>query len=650
MANIDNLRKEVDKVQNRLDWLKDNISILPEPEKKAKVDELKTMAESTKIKIQAEIFLLSTQFSAEKKRQKAEAEVLLNTVNEIINLQLSILTWNNNWATWNESWSWSKWKTKKDDDKSSFWDTWRWKALKRTGIIGGIWAWISWLGSKIKWNEDDESDDESDDEDKSDGESTDEKKSWDKTKEKKKRKKGTSEDPPFWDTWYWKALKRTWIWTAAYYISHWIYTKNRWLRDLLDWEQGKKLEFDVALDYCRWAIANQNDKEGMSYGLDLKYHKDTWEIEAYGERVKIDKSNRKIVWLDVNFKKYENMINAAIVIAYLKKTYSWKCSNNYPFHLTWDWKWNINVNTSEGDETAMDWTGNAWRILGVTGWWILWIVSWIFGWLKTWVSVTTVWWVVWYKAGSAYDHNNIMNDLMPELDNDSWKKNLQAYLNDMGCRTIRNQTKEDITESPIKDEIRKCIDEIQRTNPELSARGWRRQFDAIQDPNNPNKYTIKAYWREIYAEIKEEQRKWFLNGITYKDRNMKILWISWWNPAIKTDMTKWRISELELPLEEWIYMSSLLGFYLDNFHHKWNEYPRFEYTWKSIKVIPSIFGKNNIWMYFSDPNLDTLALTKEKFEKRMPTLYKEENRDRFLEFLNDGIVDENNVSIWRKNK
>jgi hypothetical protein len=40
----------------------------------------------------------------------------------------------------------------------------------------------------------------------------------------------------------------------------------------------------------------------------------------------------------------------------------------------------------------------------------------------------------------------------------------------MACRKARNQSQEDITESPIKDKVRECIDEIQRENPELPAR------------------------------------------------------------------------------------------------------------------------------------------------------------------------------------
>ena len=591
MTNIEQLKKETNEIKKNLEELKNNVS-LSEVEKKNKVESLKNQVEATKQKIENEIHSLENKTDDESKKKKEEAETLLNTFNETMSLYSSILNnWNTRtevvstattsenpaeekwffWKTW--EWVWEQWEDVWDKEK---WKTETWTNLLRTTWFIATWVWAAALAYKwVKklWNWafwDDEDNSEEDEQTET------------KSKKKKKKKEKSGDDTPFWDTWYWKALKRTGIWTAAYYVSHWIYTKNRWLNDLFDWEKGKKLEFDAALEYSKWAIANQDNKEGMSYGMDLKYHEDSWEIEAYWERIKIDKDKRKIVWVwlwDVEFKKYEHMINAAILIAYLKKNYSWKCVNNNPFHLTWDWQWDINVNTSEGDKEGADWTGNAWRIVGVTAGWIAWIVTWIFGGLKPWVAVTSIWCVWWYMLGSAYDHNNIMNDHMPELDNEHGKKSLQAYLNSMDCRKSRNQGKEDITESPIKDKVRECIDDIQRENPELPSRWWRRQFDMIQDPNDKDKYTIKVYWREIVAEV-----KW-----TTWNEKIKILWISWWNPVIKTDMSKWNISGLELPLKEWIYMTCLLWFLLDTFHHKWNEYPRFKYDWKAVKLITTGF-------------------------------------------------------------
>ena len=323
------------------------------------------------------------------------------------------------------------------------------------------------------------------------------------------------------------------------------------------------------------------------------------------------------------------MISTAILIAYLKKEYSWKCSNNAPFCLNWSLQWDINVNTANGQQEAVDWTGNWGKIAGVTAWGIAWIVSWIFAWPQVWISVWVTWWILWLIGGSMFDANNIMHDHMPELDDESGRKRLSWYLNNLNCRQTRNQWSESITESPIKNKVWVVIKEIQEANPDLPNMWWERNFDAIPDSNNPNKYTIKAWWRNISAEV------------TWTDGNekIKILWISWWHPVITTDMSVWNIWDLNLPLREWIFMTCLIWFFIKNFEHKWNSYPYFQYTSR-------IWFKK--WLYFSDEYLDTYALTDDRFKNNTPTLYKEENRENFIKFLNDGIKWDNNVSIFKE--
>lgn len=625
MTSIEQLRKETNEITNSLKELKDNVS-LSEVEKKNKAEALKTQAETTKKKIEKEIHSLENKTDDESKKKKEEAEALLNTFNETVKLYASVLA-SSETKSQNED---SKEKTG-DEEKWFFKKTWEWisdtwsKIPGRWKVVTGwIWAAIasSWLIKKFK------------------------KRFWkDKKKEESANSDSPSEEKSFWEGTVWKTIKTVWgvlaVWSVWYYVAHWLYTKNWWRNDLRDREKGKKLEFDVALEYCKWAISNQDNMEWMAYGMDLKYHEDTWEIEAYWEKIKIDKNNRKIEWLNVGFKKYEHMINTAIIVAYLKKNYAWKCVNNSPFDLNWSWQWDINVATQNGGQEALDWTWNWGRITWI---WTAAVASIITAiWsknVKLWASVLTAWWALWFAWWYVYDTNNIMNKHMPELDDENWRKNLTAYLNSMACRKARNQGQEDIAESPIKDKVRECIDEIQRENPELPSRWGRRQFDMIKDPNDKDKYTIKVYGREISAEV-----KW-----TNWNEKIKILWISWWNPKIKTDMSKWDISNLELPLKEWIYMTSLLWFLLDTFHHKWNEYPRFKYDRKAAKLITTWFWLwwNNNWIYFSDSGINTYALSWEKFEKRMPTLFKENHGERFIKFLNDWIMDEDNISIWKK--
>lgn len=675
--NIDQLQWEVSNIQKSLNELKSKT--LSEAEKKTKTEEIKNKAETTKQAIQSKIDQLKDKTDADSVSEREKAETLLKTVNDIITLQLSI--WEQKWdkskdggistwekpaettaSTWDAEWE-KKWFLKKT--WAWIWDQWsdviswdKWKEEPWKNILRAVGFWVTWYAlykwAKKLWNWAFWKDKKKK-----------EKSWWETESETKEDSSKESDEKPFWKRPVWKFIKWAgavlWVWTWVYYVAHGLYTKNRWLNDLWDREKGKKLDFNTALGYCKWAISNQDNKEGMSYGMDLKYHEDTWEIEAYWERIKIDKEKRKIVWLwDVEFKKYEHMINTAILIAYLKKEYSSQCKNNSPFYLTGSWQWDINVNMWNSKEEAVDWTWNWGRIVWVTAGWIAGIVTWIFGWLKAWTAVWITWWIVWYGAGSLYDHNNIMNDHMPELDNEYWKKCLQSYLNEMWCRQARNQTKEDLTESPIKDKVREFVNQIQKDNPDLPAIWWRMKFDAIQDPKDKNKYTIKAYWREIKAEI--TWGKW--------SENMRILEISWWTPQIKCDTSVWNLSNLKISLKEWLYMTALIGQFVEKYHHKGVWYPYFNYTWKWQKIMTGMWKfytfqwkEDYKWIYFNDKertanifswefwSVDSMAYSRQDLKRNMPTIFKDDDKfeKTFIKFLNDGITDDQNVSIWKKN-
>ena len=677
---IEQIQSDVSDIEKSLKKLK--TATLSEVDKKAKTKEIKERAETKKQEIEAKIKQLDW-------KQKERAETLLKTLNDIINLQLSI--WDSNAdksKSWTESKSWEakseKWTTTADkwaaewnwttdwEKKWFFWKIWdglsnmwsdvksrdKWKEQPWKNFLYFGWTLLTWyavyrwaksLRNRVTWKKKKDKDKDKESEDKTESESS-------------SREDNTKEEKSFWDKPIWKFIKWAWavlwVWTWVYYLAHGLYTKNWWMKDLWDWERGKKLEFDDALKYASWAVANQDNKEGMWYGLDLKYHEDTSEIEAYGEKIKIDKDKRKIDWLNIEFKKYENMICTAIVIAYLKKTYSWKCANNDPFHFNGNWQWDIDVNIWWWEE-ALDWTWNQGRILWVGAAWIAWILTWIFGWPQAWLAVGGVWWVAWYAIGSAIDHNNIMNDVMPELDNEYWKKVLSWYLNNMKCREARNQTKEDISESPIKDKVREFVRQIQKDNPDLPAIWWRMQFDAIPDSTDKNKYTIKAYGREIKAEV-----TW-----NWWSEKMRILSISWWKPAINADTKEWNISSLKLPLKEGLYMVALTTQFVDKLHHKGVKYPYFDYTYKTSKVLSNpvktlvgVETTESRWIFFNDKertinifssdfwSVDTLAYPREKLKKNMPTIFESDDllNNRFIKFLNDWITDDQNVSIRKK--
>ena len=497
------------------------------------------------------------------------------------------------------------------------WKTETWKNILRCawGIGAGVLVWkgIKGLRNRAFGKKKDKEDDK---------------------KEETDKKESDDHEKSFWDKPFGKFLKWTWavLWVGSwvYYVAHGLYTGNWGMNDIWDREKGKKLTFEEAITYCKWAIANQESNESMSYGLELSYDEAKGVIKAYGEEIKIDKGKRTIEGLWIEFKTYDHMINTAILIAYLRKNYKGKCKNNAPFYLNGERQWDIDVNTGEGREEAVDGTWNGGKISGITAWWIIGIAAGVFGWWpKTWLVVGSSAMITGYLAGKAFDENNIMAKCLPELDTTNWRELLSGYLNNLGGRETGNQTEEDITESPIKKEIVECMNTIQNNHPELVERGYERNLDAIQDPKNPNKYTIKAYDREFEAEVKGEEGK----------RTIKILGITGWNPSFNIDKTgKENLSWLELPLKEGIYMTTLLGFLLKKYPHQANDYPRFKYT--------SVIGiKEGLYINY------TRVFTAEKLKEEMPSIFSDENeakRTIFMNFLNDGIkTDTGNKSYWK---
>ena len=631
---IDKLKTEVNEIKDSLNALKNNVS-LSESEKKTQAEALKSQAEATKHKIENEITSLESKTDDDSKKKKEEAETLLNSFNETMALYASILnTWTTNvpaittqpedenkWFFWKtKDWVWEQWNDVWDKDK---WEKEWGKNLLRTAWFVATWVWaislaVKWI-KKLFWK--------------------------DKKKEKEsdsKESKDKKEEKWFWEKPLWKTIR--WIWMFAwigsgvYYVAHWLYTWNRAPRDMFDWSKEKKLSFDDAMNYCKWAIVNEKGIEWGKYDMNLQYHDGTSEIEAYWERIKINKNSREIEWLDVKFKTYDHMINTAIIIAFLKKNYSWMCSTNDPFGLWWSRKWDLDVTTNCKKERALDWTGKWWRISCIWGAAILSIIAWIRSKsAKVWLSALTATWALWFIWWYWIDADNPMSRHMPELDNEWWKKALAAYLNKLNCWEARIQTSEDVTQSPIKSEVVACMQELQDTETELTNRWWRRKLDAIQDPNNPSRYRIKAYGREFPAEVSWE----------WENRKIKLLWISWWSPAIKMhpDQSEKieKFFKLEMPLKEWIYLSSFLWYLLEENNNcigKWNKEPFF-YYWKR-------FWLSKPWIYFNDNSWDTYILTEDHFKWRMPTVFN--NKNLLLDFLNKWIVFNNNISVRRDQK
>ncbi len=231
MENIEQLRKEVDEIRTSLNTLKSNVS-LSDSEKKSKVESIKSQAETVKDKIQKRISSLENKSDAASKKEKEEAQALLDSFSEITSLYNSItntpkttpstqsqqsetVSQNKNIFEKAKDWIWTQWK---DIWKQEKWDESPWTNILRTLWFAATWIWgaalaYKWL--KSLWN------------------ST----FWKKKKKGKdtdnesdaKGKDNTPEKKSFWNTKFWKALTWLWIWSAAWGGVYFLGKKfNRW--------------------------------------------------------------------------------------------------------------------------------------------------------------------------------------------------------------------------------------------------------------------------------------------------------------------------------------------------------------------------------------------------------------------------------------
>ena len=253
MGNIEQLKKEVDEFKAQLDALKNNVSI-SEAEKKNKAEALKNQAETTKKKIEKEISELAEKTDNVSKKQKEEAEALLKSFEDMVNLQMSILnssekpkesTTPSSWNTAKEEkWTWGKTKDFVGEQRETVRNGEKWKEEPWKNLLRAVW--FVWTGAVViawavsLWN-------------------------WAFGSKKKKAKESDSEsweeEKSFWKTWFWKFLKWTGIWV-------WVGTLWYWIGKKLHLWWDKKNPIDINPDKEKYSAyekfyKDSNNKEAV---------------------------------------------------------------------------------------------------------------------------------------------------------------------------------------------------------------------------------------------------------------------------------------------------------------------------------------------------------------------------------------------------
>ena len=610
MTDIEQLKKETDEIKKWLEDLKKNVS-LSESEKKEKAEKLKSQAEITKQRIQAEIDLLSDKTDDESKRKKEEAEALLNTFNETMNLYASVLT-SSETKHQNKD---SKDKTE-DEEKWFLKKTWEWISDKRSNIpkwgkavIGAVWARIawSWLYKKCKkrfWK-DEKKEKESDDTDST----------------KKEEKK---EEKPWWK----KFLLWTWIgaWAAVWWVA--LYKNRNSITSSIKEKLWLALNFDearykVECEIRNWIVKDDNFWSFCAHFEGISYDESTQEIDSFWQKTKIDKKNKKIEWMDVQFRSREELFHAVNIVNFAKKELRWRWKTVTPFSIN-KISWDINFDLSEsgkkefiGANWSNFWTWVLWL------WWAWW--GWLLGgyflWLKWWLAWVVWGGLAWYTVWSLIDNTSTMWRACWTIAKGVNLDKFVNYLNEQNIRWEQKEVYEQDDTTPIHECFNKVKQEIDDAfGDEDSAR---RDLKIEWDENNPEIYILKSYNQEVPLKL-----EWCTAKKWEKINFSKIKKISLWNYTKKMNSEKeeywWNWLNIDFPhsnqwLEEAIRVANLTNKIRNDWSGRWAETYPFLY-WKYN--IPFALEIDTPWLW-SNKSWWTTILSNEALKSKYPTLNKD---------------------------
>lgn len=304
---IEKLSNDVQQIKDDLNKLMNSVS--SQEEKEEKLIEIRNKANETKNQLEKEMATLNDE-------EKEKAQVLLDSLNEIINFELSLAVnqqWNNTpEVTEDESNGW-EWGQQNITEKGWFWRQREWlknwrqwlTRWQRNWIRIGWWvlAW-AWLFAMFRWKHDYESEipwyEDMSRKEKRQARKALRKEKKDKKEAKKDRREGKKErrearrearrerraarkEKSFWQRPFWKFLKWTWIWTIAYYVSHGMVTKKWNPKDAFNWK--KDTDRNPAENGQNNSSENNNSPEAEAPAENTEWNSSWNENDSWNENV-----------------------------------------------------------------------------------------------------------------------------------------------------------------------------------------------------------------------------------------------------------------------------------------------------------------------------------------------------------------------------
>ena len=230
---------------------------------------------------------------------------------------------------------------------------------------------------------------------------------------------------------------------ATWKISGWLSEK-----------MGRKLTFEEALWTVQSDIAHLSEKDLYTHMGKLEYKTETGEICSYDEATQIDKDKKMIPGLGIEFGKFEELIHAANLINYVKKTYRGRCAVANPFNA--------------GQVAAGD-----------------------------------IWGDIYVKDQSGKDEvisggiMSTLSDICPPIAKGNGRKIFCTYLNSLQIWWKRDQPIEAKNGDPVHDTLQGVIEKITKTptEPAFESQGNSRYITA--EKISETSYLIKSWGQKI---------------------------------------------------------------------------------------------------------------------------------------------------------
>lgn len=400
----------------------------------------------------------------------------------------------------------------------------------------------------------------------------------------KKDEKKEEDSKKFWESWWWNFLKRTEIGTAAYYVSHGVYTGKWGLKEFFDWNKKQKISFEDALPLVQGNLNGISEKELLHNIGQISYDEVSSEIRSYGKDAtgnfigtKIDKENMKIEGIDKKFSDYSQLIFMANFINHLKSNYIGKGANATPFE-----EWNR-------------WTGDIyfhqWAHASGNG-------------KEKRIEV---------MSGGLF---STLRQHVPDIDGGLFSSRFKdwfcSYLNQLACwekQSAWYDHNQQHPENPVNQISLELQKAIQKTKEEDNLQWTRWEIKAIQHPEHPDKYTIQS-WNSHEVEI-----------ITKPE--LKI---------VGCDL-------LFSSFEELVRTANFVNKMKCEYGGKWS-------TSAPFSIESEFLFRSGMFVDRSDQTLKEHVLTKKTLKEKFPTIDKKENRKTFLDYLNT-LPAEGNFTGWK---